>query len=240
MSRQNEQYESGNALLFILLVVALLGFLTAVISRNTSSVDQAGDIEQARIKASSLLQYTQSIETAIQNMMLQGMSVNDLDFVRIGAAYNNTNCTESLCEVFNVEGGGIPYRSPAEVLGNSSINSNWHISTANRVHEFGCDTNNSSCTELLLILSDIPKTICLQINKIQGIDNPSGDAPKQNTVTEGDAYDGTFQSSGLNLFEIGGTDTSNEAPEVYGKQAGCVHEFRSEDRYQFYHVLVAR
>ncbi len=240
MIRSFQKCETGNALWFILLAVALLGFLTAFLSRGTSSTNQTGDIESARIKASALLQYTKSIETAVQNMLLSGISESDLDFSAINAAHNNPNCTEDRCEVFNTNGGGIPYRSAAKVIGNSNLIINWHISTANRNYLFGCDTGNNSCTELLLLLTNIPKSICLQVNRIQKITNPNNDAPQQTEMAEGSAYNGTFASSGLNTVYIGGT-TAAEAPEVRGKQAGCVYEFGGgQNKYHFYHILIAR
>ena len=232
--------DTGNALWFILIGVALLGFLTALMSRNSGSVDQAGDIEQARIKAAALLRFAKSVENTVQTMMMNGVSENDLDFVAIGAAHDNTNCTDSACEVFHVKGGGIKYRSPAAVLGDSNHTESWHVSTENRVYQFGCDTANNRCTELLLFAKDIPKAVCLQVNKIQNITNPSGDAPRQLEILEGAAYTGAYSTT-INAVSLGGTNATDEAPQVKGKSAGCVFEFGSgQNNYFFYQVLIAR
>ncbi len=234
------QNQNGNALWFILLAVALLGFLVGIISRNRSSVNQSGSVEQARIKATSLLRYSKSIETAVQQMMLDGTSENDLDFVAISDAHDNVNCNDATCEVFNVKGGGIQYRSVADILSNSSYTDIWHVSTENRVYQFGCDASNNGCTELLLLAKNIPKSICLQINRIQGITNPSNDAPRQSEILEGLAFTGSYSST-INSVYIGGTNASNESPQVKEKSAGCVFEFgSSQNTYHFYQVLIAR
>ncbi len=234
------QNQNGNALWFILLAVALLGFLAGAVSRNSSSVNQSGSVEQARIKASALLRYSKSVETAVQQMMLNGISENDLDFVAINAAHDNSNCSDAECEVFDIKGGGIQYRSVANILSDSSHSDIWHVSTENRVYQFGCDDADNGCTELLLLAKNIPKAICLQINKIQGITNPSNDAPRQSEILEGSEFTGSYSST-INSVSIGGTNTTNEAPQVKGKEAGCVYEFgSSQNIYHFYQVLVSR
>ena len=234
------QNQHGNAIWFILLAVALLGFLTSVVSRSSSSVNQSGSVEQARIKASSILRFSKSIEKTVQQMILNGVSENDLDFLAISAAHDNTNCTTTECEVFNVEGGGIAYETPAGLLNDSTFTNIWHVSTGNQVYQFGCDTVNNSCTELLLLVEDIPKDVCLEINKIQGIANPSGDAPQQRWLLTGAAFTGPYSTT-INADQIGGTDAINEAPQLKGKAAGCFYEFGSgSPKYNFYQILIAR
>ncbi len=234
------QNQSGNALWFILLAVALLGFLAGAVSRNSSSVNQSGNVEQARIKASALLRYSKSVETAVQQMMLDGVSENDLDFVAINASHDNTNCSDEKCEVFNVKGGGIQYQSVANILSDSTHSDIWHVSTENRVYQFGCDDNNNGCTELLLLAKNIPASVCLQINKIQGITNPSNDAPRQSEILEGSEFTGTYSAT-INSVFIGGTNALNESPQVKDKSAGCVFEFgSSQNIYHFYQILIPR
>ncbi len=232
--------QSGNALWFILLAVALLAFLTGVISRNSSSVNQSGGVEQARIKATSILRFSKSVENTVQEMMINGTSENDLDFKAINASHDNTNCSDSTCEVFDVEGGGISYQSAADLLSDSSHTDDWFISTKNIAYQFGCDTTNNGCTDLILLTPNIPKSVCLQINKIQGITNPSGDAPRLLELTYGSEYTGSYDSV-VNSTILGGTNATNEAPQVTGKSAGCVFEFGGgQDTYQFYQILIPR
>lgn len=235
--------ENGNALWFILLAVALFGILAAVISRSNSSVEQTGGSEKARVKASSILRFGKTVQQSAQQMMInQGISENDLDFVAIDANHDNTNCNSDKCEIFSQDGGGIAYRTSKQVLGLSDFTENWHISTSNTVSRFGCDTTDNRCTELLLILKDIPKSVCLQINSLQKITNPSNDAPRMRRVILGDEFDGSYVTSGLNTDLIGGTDSTNEAPEVSGKSAACVYEFNGTPApsYVYYQVLLER
>lgn len=238
LSAPNNQ--NGNALWFILITIALLGSLTAMLSRNSGSVNQSGNVEQARIKASSLLRYSKSVEATVQQMRLNGLSENDLDFVAIDAAHDNPNCTDTSCEVFGAKGGGIQYKSPSDIIDVDSYTGNWHISTANLVYQIGCNDTNNSCTELLLLATDIPRDVCLQVNAILDITNPNGDAPQINEITIGTAYAGAYDTT-VNNDAIGGLSAANEAPELRGKMAGCTFEFGGgPEEYFFYQVLIQR
>lgn len=232
--------QHGNVLWFILITIALFGLLTAVLSRNTSSVNQSGNIEKARIKAAALLRYSKSVEAAVQRLILSGTSENDLDFVAINAGHDNPNCTTSECEVFHVNGGGIEFKSPADIISMPSYTGNWLVSTQNLVYQQGCDNVTSACSEILLLAVDVPQSVCLQVNTIQRITNPSGDAPQIEEVLDDEDYAGTLSTT-LNARIFGGTDAVNEAPEVRGKPAGCIFEFGSgQNKYHFYQILISR
>lgn len=232
--------EHGNAIWLILFLIGLFGILTSIISRNSSSVNQTGDIEKARIKASTLLRYSKSVETAIQTMLLKGISANDLDFSAINSSHNNPNCNSDDCNVFSLAGGGITYRTPSDIINDASYTGNWRVTTSNRVFQMGCDTQSSACAEMILLAPGIPLDVCLQVNAAQGIINPNGDAPQQQEVVVGQAYSGTYSTIINNVF-IGGDSATNESLQVQGKTAGCVFEFSGgQDTYHFYQVLVTR
>ncbi len=231
--------ESGNAIWLILITVALFGILGAVISRNSASVDQTASVESDRIKAAAILRYAKSVETAVQTMLLNGISENDLDFVAM-AGHDNTNCNDPECEIFNMAGGGVEYQSAQDLLDDDSFTGAWHVTTGNRVYQFGCDDSNNGCTELLLIARSLPKSVCMQINRIQDITNTGNDAPQQTEVIEGSAYTGSYSTT-VNSAFIGGTNAGVESTEAQGKAAGCIFEYgASQDKYHFYQVLISR
>ncbi len=228
-------FQSGNALWFILIVVALFGALTATLSRNTGTVNQAGDVEQARVRASSILRYSIAIETAIQRMMMQGMSENDLDFSSLGADYENANCTDDSCRVFKTHGGGIPYRDLSSVI-SKTIPQDWVVSAQNFVYLAGCDDADNTCTDLLLVGPNIPRAVCLQINDMQGIINTNGAPPQMGSFLIAEEFNGAFTST-ISNDAIGGTNPSTDAPEVQSRNAACVEV---SGTYFFYQLLLAR
>lgn len=232
--------QSGNALWFILFTVALLGFLTAILSRSGSSVDQAGNIEQQRISASAVIRYGKSIETAVRQLISGGMSENTLDFAGLGATYDNPDCSQSTCEIFNTEGGGIVVVPPANVIGISGFAEEWLISTGNRIGQQGCDDADDSCRDLVLLLKNIPDQMCIEINNVLGVTNPSGAPPTQEFIEEGDPFTGDFGVNSNNRL-IGGTDATRESPQLRGKEAGCLRQNGGGQNTNFYfQVLLAR
>jgi hypothetical protein len=228
--------ESGNALWFVLLAVALLGILTAVISRTSSTVEQTGGVEQARIKATSILRFGQSIENAIQQMGMGGVSESDLDFVAISEDHDNPNCSDKSCEVFAAAGGALGYRMPEDVTGINNFTGKWIITSANRVKQFGCDDDDTSCMDLILTLTDVPDALCLEINKMQSIPNTDGKPPRLGGLVL-KPYVGTFAET--NNILIGGNDAAREAPDVKGKSAACVSDLASKKNV-YYQVLIGR
>lgn len=232
--------QSGNALWFILFTVALLGFLTAILSRSGSSIDQAGNVEQQRISASAVIRYGKSIETAVRQLVANGTSENNLDFAGLGATYDNPNCTQSTCEVFNTEGGGVVVVPPTNVLGISDFSDEWLVSTGNRIGQQGCDDVDDSCRDLVLLLKNIPDQMCVEINNVLGVTNPSGTPPTQEFVEEGDPFTGNFGVNSSNHL-IGGTDPTRESPQLRGKEAGCIRQNGGgQDRNFYFQILLAR
>ena len=226
--------QKGNALWFILIIVVLFGALSAALSRNTGKVNQAGDIEQARVRATAILRYTTSVQTAIEKMMLQGLSENSLSFKALGSDYENGYCTDESCEVFSTAGGGIPHRNLASLISDKTASS-WIVSAQNFVYLAGCNDANSTCTDLLMIAPDIPEDICLQVNAVQRITNPDGLPPQMSAILTDIAFDGTFTPA-INNAMLGGNGSS-EATEAQGKSAACVDVGGT---YTFYQLLLAR
>ena len=232
--------ENGNALWFILLSVVLLGGLTAIISKGGSSSSQSGDFEKLKIKATTLLRYTKSVERAVQNMQLRGISESDLDFVAIDAGHDNTDCTTTDCQIFHSAGGGVPYRTIADVISDTSFSNDWIISAENRVGGLGCDDHTAGCTDLIMIAPGIAQDLCLAINKLQDITNPSGAAPQQKTFETGTKFTGSITAGDIESI-IGGTDATDESPQVERKSAGCIYEFGGgSNTHYFYQVLLPR
>jgi|GEM_PF-555908 len=227
--------QNGNALWFILIVVALFGALSATLIRNTGTVNQAGDVEQARVRASSILRYTTSIETSIQKMMIEGMSESDLDFSQLGTDYENANCTDDSCKIFKTGGGGLPYRNLSSVI-SSPTEQDWVVSAQNRIYLAGCDDADNTCTDLLLVAPNIPRMVCLQINEMQGIANIDGAPPQMGSFLIDEVFNGTYTGDISNDM-IGGTNPASDAPQVQGANAACVE---ADNMYYFYQLLLAR
>lgn len=209
---RNRKNESGNVLWFILIVLVLIGLLTAVLSRSGTSVDQSGDVEQQRIKINQMLRYVKGIEAAIQQMKLRGISESDLNFDPNGA--DSGNCTSGTCKVFHVDGGGLTHQTPPAGIGAA----NWLYVATN-------DALNVGTTEpdLILMLRNVSDGYCSQINRLLNVTQGAADSTIDFT-----AFTGTYTA----------TQTINNAG---GQSSGCqIYDTGGGNENFFYYVLVAR
>ena len=222
MMRDNLQNESGNALWFILLAIALLAALTATISRSTDTAEQSGNVERFRIDASDIMRNSASLREAVNSLKLQGISENDISFVNTFTSvdYSNGVCFD--CMVFSSSGGGASYRKP---------NTSWLDSTHSGDTRYGewefSGTNDvvgvrSTNADLIMYLGYLKENLCTQINTMLGIAGIPTDAGFDQT-----AFTGTF----ANTADIGGMN---------GAESGCFEDTSGDRDFTYYQVLVKR
>lgn len=231
----NIKKESGNALWFILIGVVLLGALTMILSRGGSNTDQSGDVEQLRVQSSQLLRYGKSVQVAIEQMKLRGVSENDISFENSSPATNvNPNCTVSDCKVFDAGGGGLTYRD-FESLNDASP---WIFTGANNVGTTASPagtTAGGSGNDLVMLLPNANAALCEQINRDLEV-GTAGTLPTDATGIATTAFDGTFPAGGPTILD------GDPAPfELDGHEAGCFTDTAPDpDVTYFYYVVLAR
>lgn len=222
MTRHNER---GNALWFILLAIVLLAGLTVLMSRSSSTTDEAGDFERAQIKASEVMRVAKDFELGTQRLKSQGCSENELNFDYAPAVtgYENTTRADGSCDLFNGNGAGLVWREPPPEMSSST----WFISGENRVEDVGCDSAADRCVDLIVMLPNVSLSGCLRINTLLGVTNPAGAPPADNDIELATKFQGTFNDS----EEISAT-------ELAGKPSGCFDA--GSGNYVFYHTLIKR
>ncbi|MGH1399028.1 MAG: hypothetical protein ACRBCT_07430 [Alphaproteobacteria bacterium] len=256
MTQKQNNTENGNALWFILIAVVLLGLLTMVLSRGGSSTDQTGDFEQLRVQAAEILRTAKSIEAAVQEMELRGVSENDISFENTTSTtdYTNANCDTSsdrsypTCQIFNVGGAGLTYKTPSTSwLDSSNSGSTYYgdwLFTGNTCIPNVGEGVDASCNstagnmELMIILPYITQNLCNHINRTVSAPTTSGTPPADdgNTWTDGSAeFAGTFGNSANTL-------TDNPIADIDNIHTGCFEGggTPAANTYHFYHVLKAR
>lgn len=232
-ARNDEQ--SGNALIFILIAIALLGLLTVTMTRSGDSTNDTGDYEQNQIAASEILGYAKSIENAVQQLLARGCSENELSFENSTVAgYTNANSpTDNSCHVFEPEGAGMTYQAPNEDwLDNSkSAETNYLTWGFNGGYQIiGAESNN---TDLIVRKAHLEKEMCYSINQLLSVNNTGSDVPTDNSDGSGN---GAFTGS----FTAPVADTLNDdAAEFNNKRTFC-RFISTSSTYQFIHVLHAR
>lgn len=240
--------ESGNALWFILLAIALLVALTLTVTRSTDNAQQNGVREQDRIQAADILRQAKGIASAIDQMRLAGIPENNIDFDNKDVAgYTNANCTAGACGVFFSSGAGLTYKAPsADWLDASQsakpLYGQWYFYGTACVPNVGtgggtCNSAASS-TELIVGLPWINETLCIELNRLAGVTNLTN--PTRPPVLALTAY-----TASLDKFTgtfITDSIINGSGNEFDGKQAGCFQGAASNPAggYHFYQVVIAR
>ena len=222
--------------MFILIGVALFAALGYSVAKGFRS-DTSSTLtkKQIDLAADDILTYAQKVSRTVDRLRRNGCSESEISFENpVVSGYAFT--TRDKCKVFDTAGGGLTFKR-AKVSTTPQL---FKFNGNNRFSGFGCDTQTAECAELVITLrlNDNPE-ICLEINDKMGITNPSDDAPQLREWQDGSIFTGSF--TGPVPETVGGSNATNEAPEVNGKQAGCVFEFNGgQDNYIFYHILIAR
>lgn len=249
MHNQNRKNEHGNVLWFILIAVVMMGLLTAVLSRSGSSVDQAGDIEQARIKAGEIMRYAKSLEAAVQDMTFRGVSESDISFQNTISTtdYTNANCTTNECRIFHADGAGLTYKNVNAVWLDASYSAqtyygDWLFAGNSCLRRVGSDL----CAvpreiDLIVFLPFIRRQLCEEINFMVDLATPSGGIPAdQNAAWSNTSghFTGEFGTTG-EFRSITDTDSV-----LFGRRTGCFEgngtNIPPAGTYHFFHVLKAR
>ncbi len=222
--------ESGNALWFILLAIALLAALAVTISRSSDTTEQSGDIERMRIQASDIMRTALGIEKAIDQMRMRSVGERDISFENsFVSGYTNPRCpTAGMdCRIFDVGGGGITYKNPPGRT--TTNNSDWLFTGANSVQDVGTNgtgTTSNTDNEILIILPNVTQALCGRMNTELGI---SGIPQNTGNVDITTLYTGGF---------IDGQIIDQPA----GKRSGCFEGsgIPPVGSYHFYHTLIVR
>lgn len=223
MNIMNRKYhkESGNALWFIMLAIAMLAALTITITRSSDSVEQSGDFERHRIQASNIMRYSKGLAQTIDTMRMRGISENDISFHSPDwghTDYEHSPPQGNENRIFSVEGGGMN-------LPDINGATNWSFFGNRAVQDVETAAND------LIIQTEVSKNVCLQINMLADVTNTGGEPPTDD-IDAPDPYIGSFSATA-------GTDViiGNDAAELAGKPTGCREDGGS---YYFYHVLIER
>ena len=238
--------ESGSALFYILIAVALLAALSYTVARTgRGNIGQLNE-ERARVYATQILEYGNTLSSAVAQLRLRGCSETEISFENnVNSNYTNSGApSDGSCNVFSVNGGGVQWQKPDEEWLDTSIpdTSNDYgdilITASACIQGMG---KNSECNlglgsktpELLFIIPFLKIEICNQINELLGYSFTS--PPKNNTSA--------WLSSNARYFKgsYSGYLIIKESPDPFeGKSKMCFEGKSDLNGYHYYQVLWAR
>jgi hypothetical protein len=236
--------ENGNIFFYIFLGIVLFAALGYAVSRSSISAKSVSE-EKARLYASELVDFAQKMQTATTRLRLRGCAENQLDFSNdvYKNGYNgnvivtNTQSpVDDSCDLFAARGGVVPYVAPADATGAKDANSSLPLAGHGRlfvsqIANIGTDgaSGTASANELFFRISWLNEAVCRQINRLLGVENPSGRPPADMSTSSYGLYtNGSFAGSGI-----------MNGAQVAGRKAYCVGS-TANSWYFFDFVLLAR
>ena len=206
--------ENGNILILILVAVILFGALSYTVANmlRSGNAELIGE-QQASIYADELMSTARQYRQAIQSMRISnGCDETDISF-EVAALTGYTNGTNTDCQVFHADGGGLTYVAPPSNV----TTQDWVFIGSNIVDGVG-----TAAPDLIAFLPNINLVVCNTINDKLRVSAVGND----NTI-DFTKFTGTFAS----------TQTINFAA---GLPAGCLNYVNAGDNYFFYQVLITR
>lgn len=238
--------QNGSIFFIILLAVAMFAMLTYAVSQGSRGSAAALTREQAKTAAQEVISYGNAIQKAVATLRLRGCSDTQLDFTnggksmrKNGNAYDYTNAgspDDDSCDVFSMSGGKVTpqlltsgYVDP-ESVGSTDMDSRSFVVTATRMAELGQDSGAGG-TDLILWLGRLEPEVCMAVNDLLGVSNPSDAPPVDDFDCDSTIFQGAYTSCGNAVGDI---------PELTGKSAYCSGYDDSGPMYNYFQVLVVR
>jgi len=238
--------ERGNALIYVLVAIALFAALSFTLSRQTDSGEAGGlDEDRAELYASQLISYASQAKNVIDQLDFQGVDISKIDFTLPSDTTFNSGTT--IYKIYHPDGGGLNLgKISPENTDSSNITTpadppaGWYMGGFNNV-----EWTASGSTDIILVAYGINGTVCRVINnKIDPTLSPNPplmtDSAKEAFVERQINFSGGTQTryttgANVDLTTQGGSDICAACDE---KASLCVQD--SDGVFAFYSVLADR
>jgi hypothetical protein len=237
--------QTGSAIFWILIMIALLAMLTALVNRGTRTGQGMIGTEQARLAATEIMAYANNVANTVRQLRINGCEEAQISFehTATGAYYENDNApTDHRCHVFHPDGGAVRWVDlPMEYFADNvravTFDSNHCIVG------LGADGCNADNVELIMNVYSLKEEICMAVNTLSGLDNATKKIPVEGssvaTSSGTNTHKGEFGPAGHIVM---GDDTTATSANLAGKKTSCHQDNGgfSSNYYIFQQVLMAR
>lgn len=226
-----KEKQSGNVLFVILITIALFAALSFAVSQggrgNVSVISQ----ERARLLATDIIEYGNILANATAQLRLRGYDETQISFNnQVVTGYSNSNCGDTLCEVFHPEGGAVNWTSPPA---GANDGTEWVI-THNRVQSVGTQVGSGTADlDLVAVLQNVDEAVCEQLNQLL---HGTTVIPQENDSVNLAQFTGTYSTT------IWIADTGGGSGPIAGESAYCFegNTTPAAGTFHYYRVLIAR
>lgn len=197
--------ERGNAVVFILLGIALFAGLAYTFTRGAKTGQGNLTAEQTRMLAQKIINNTTQIKRTTGKLLGRGCSENELDFYTDSGPFtdNPVAPADGRCDLFSQGAKFEPFTG--------HITS---ITASGAVHVDGTKTDAGDLTYAFSTSND---ALCREINRQLGIKD-AGEIPEDSSVLTEPSFIGGFTDSGSAEGPV-----HDEDPRLKNKQDACVN-----------------
>ncbi len=242
--------QNGNVLFLILIAVALFATLSYAVTNSTRNSGEDVSREKREMVITQILQHAVSIRTAVQRLTLSGRcddySIRYWHVSRTNASADNQygDGSNTQCQVFHPDGGGVSYLERPKEL-QEPVGSDEIMILADRIEGIGTSGAGTGAEHIMVV--NVPRQVCIEINNKLNIVNTDGEPPAYITpitnqyISPGNSSY-TFPSAFLDgyhtLMNYPGQQ-SGRAVEVDGFHEGCFYSISgSGDTYYAMYAVV--
>lgn len=250
-SNSHIKYEGGNVLFIILIAVALFAALSFAVTqsmRSSGGKNSNASSEKNQLLVDQLSQYSSMVSTAVTRIILNNScSLNTINFGtplwQDNTAYDLGNLTPptKVCDVFNINGGGVIFQAPPfEALNVSGKEYGFtgHIAL----------TDVGTAANELLMVVEVNKDICIRANEQDRVTSGGANPPVlgnaasrfETPLPANKAFGRYDIDNGNNRFPAGFSLGDSSTPEFKGHKMGCYETNTGSGIYVFFQVVIER
>lgn len=154
--------ENGNVLIYVLIAIALFAGLSFTLSKQSTN-DSGENLDQANAEfyAAQIISYTAQARSAVDQMMITGSRVDELNFDTPDDSSFET--PPLFNKVFHPQGGGLSTKElPKQAVHQISTTpvAGWYMGRFNNV-----EWTKTNGTDVILTAYQIKRSVCEAINK---------------------------------------------------------------------------
>lgn len=207
---QGDRSETGSALTYILVAIALFAALSFAMSQMGRQGGNLGE-ETVQIQAGEIMQYANAIHRGVRKMKIEGVAGNEICFDHDAwghADYNHSGCSVDTNRLFHPDGGSITFQRGEErwydltssVIATVNDPGEWVISARYEITDIGTDGGGANTVaenaEIILATAPIHDQICSRINAMLDY-NPATPPAVASGIYDGltgAKFDGTYSN----------------------------------------------
>ena len=222
--------ERGNAVIFILVALALFAALAYTFMRSAQTGQGNMTAGQTKLAAQEIINHANSVAKTIDRLRQRGCSETELSLENVyDTAYHIYPAAPTQCRVYDPAGGNLTPLKPDPAWFNDGEEVIIYFTQGDAIQDVGTTCGVGSCAELNMNIWEIKKELCDELNRQLGITFSS----IPTSALWGCPYNNGTYSCGGNSVNIGFTNAN-----LRGRKAVCYSD--NSFSYVFNYVLLER